>query len=253
MYGLMTGSGAERGRDLKMKRTVIFTGSRMAEARDARSYLEALGYQAVTVPEEICLWDETALRSFAEPYAPSLLGVVHPAPERILGSVESVSEEQWDRALNEGPLAAWCVTKVFCSLMKENGGGNMIYLNSIHAEKPVGNGALFSMGCGAVQMLAREANQDYSQYNINIYFIQKGITPTDPDSRSPVSGVYFGTDLRYPRREMPPEGHLNGLIAFLLRPEAAPVSGADLRADGGMTMFYTHRRKVEGRPSRENG
>ncbi len=231
-----------------MKQTVIFTDSRMAEAREAQSALKDLGYQVITVPEELCLWDENALRAFAEPYADSLLGVVHPAPDRILGSIESVSEEQWNRAVNEGPMAAWCATKVFCGLMKDHGGGSFIYLNSIHAEKPVGNGALFSMGCGAVQMLAREANQDYAQFNVRIYFVQKGITRTDPDSKSNVSAVYFGADLRYPQRELPRDGHLNGLIAFLLSPEAAPLSGADLRADGGMTMYYTHRRRVEGRP-----
>lgn len=220
----------------------------MAEARLAEAFLSSMDYRTVTVPREICLWDEDSLRTFAAPYASSLLGVVHPAPDRILGSVESVSEEQWEQAANEGPLSAWCVTKVFCGLMKEHGGGSMIYLNSIHSEKPVGYGALFSMGCGAVQMLCKEANQDYSQFGVNSFFIQKGIAQTDPDSRSPVSDVYFGTDLRYPQRKMPETGYLNGLIAFLLTPEAAPLSGADLRADSGMVMYYAHRRKVEGRP-----
>ena len=234
-----------------MRPTVIFTSARMAEARDARSYLESLDYEVVTVPEEVCLWDEDALRAFAASYASSLCGVVHPAPERILGSVESVTEEQWEQAANEGPLSAWCVTKVFCGLMQKNGGGSMIYLNSIHAEKPVGYGALFSMGCGAVQMLSREANQDYAESGVRTFFIRKGISRTDPDSKSPVSGVYFGTDLRYPQRRMPADGYLNGLIAFLLTPEAEPLSGSDLQADGGMTMFYTHRRKVEGRPYNE--
>ena len=231
-----------------MKRTVIFTDVRMAEAAQARAHLDGLGYRTVTVPKDVCLWVENALRSFAAPWQDSLLGVIHPAPDRILGSIEDVSEEDWDRASNEGAIAAWCVTKVFCGLMKDNGGGSMIYLNSIHAEKPVGRGALFSMGCGAVQMLAREACQDYGQFNVNVYFIQKGVTAADPDSRSPVSAVYYGTDLRYPKREIPEEGHLNGLIAFLLTPEAAPLTGSDLRSDGGMTLYYVHRRKVEGRP-----
>jgi len=231
-----------------MNKTVIFTSTAMAEAADAAAFLASRECQVVTVPGEVCLWDEDALRAFAAPYAASLLGVVHPAPERILGSVESVTEEQWVQATNEGPLAAWCVTKVFCGIMKENGRGSMIYLNSIHAEKPVGNGALFSMGCGAVQMLQMEANQDYAEFGVNTYFIQKGISSTDPESQSPVSGVYFGTDLRYPQRKMPEPGYLNDLIAYLLTPEAAPLSGADLRADAGMTMFYVHRRKVEGRP-----
>lgn len=231
-----------------MNNTVIFTSTAMAEAAEAAAFLAEQGYRVVTVPGEVCLWDEDALRAFAAPYVSSLLGVVHPAPERILGSVESVTEEQWVQATNEGPLAAWCVTKVFCGIMKENGRGSMIYLNSIHAEKPVGNGALFSMGCGAVQMLCKEANQDYAQFGVNTFFIQKGITPTDPESKSPVSTVYFGVDLRYPQRKIPEPGYLNDLIAYLLTPEADPLSGADLRADCGMTMFYVHRRKVEGRP-----
>ena len=232
----------------KKRRIVILTDDRMAEARDIREHLKSLGYRVETVPQEVCLWDEEALSSFAQPFAGEIAGVIHPAPERILTSIEAATEEQWAQASNEGPLAAWCVTKVFCGLMKEQGGGSMIYLNSIHAEKPVGYGALFSMGCGAVQMLAREANQDYGEFHVRTFFIQKGITGTDPDSKSPVSNVYFGTDLRYPEREMPQEGYLNGLVAFLLTPEAAPLSGSDLRADGGMTMYYTHRRKVEGRP-----
>ena len=231
-----------------MKQTIILTGDRMAEARDIRSHLLSLGYRVETVPETVCLWDEEALRFFALPFEDSITGVIHPAPERITGSVETLTAKQWDRAANEGPLAAWCVTKVFCGLMKEHGGGSMIYLNSIHAEKPVGFGALFSMGCAAVQMLSREACQDYGEFNVRTFFIQKGITDTDPDSKSPVSSVYFGTDLRYPQRKLPEKGWLNGLIEFLLTPEAAPLSGSDLRADGGMTLYYTHRRKTEGRP-----
>ncbi len=230
-----------------MKSIVVLTDDRMAEAREARDALRSAGWQVEVVPREICLWDEQALRAYAEPMAASLAAVIHPAPERIPGSVESVSEEQWQRATLEGPMAAWCVTKVFCSLMKEQGGGVLIYLNSIHAEKPVGMGSLFSMGCGAVQMLAREANQDYAAFGIRTYFIRKGITSADPDSRSPVSAVYCGVDLRYPQRRMPEPGELNGLIAFLLTPEAAPLAGSDLRADGGMTMYYAHRYPVEGR------
>ena len=34
---------------------------------------------------------------------------------------------------------------------------------------------------------------------------------------------------------------LNPLLAYLLSPEAAPLNGSDLRADGGMTMYYGQR------------
>ena len=231
-----------------MKDTIVLTRDGMAEARAARAHLQSLGYRVETVPPSVCLWDEAAVRAFAEPLAERIFGVIHPAPGRIPGAVADVSAEDWDRAADEGPMAAWCVTKVFCGLMRETGGGSMIYLNSIHAEKPVGLGALFSMGCGATQMLAREAAQDYGQFGVRVFFIQKGVSETDPDSRSPVSTLYYGADLRCASRKLQGPDALNGLIAFLMTDAAAPLTGADLRADDAMTLFYTHRRKVEGRP-----
>ena len=223
----------------------------MAEAGQACDALIERGWRVETVPKAVCLWDEAALSTWAAPFSGALAGVIHPAPAPVLGSVEAVTEEQWRRAADEGPMAAWCVTKVFCDLMKANGGGSMIYLNSIHAEKPVGHGALFSMGCAAAQMLSREVNQDYGEFGVRAFFIQKGITADDPDGRSPVSGLYYGVDMRYPTRKLPEAGYLNDLVAFLLTPGAAALSGSDLMADGGMTQYYTHRRRVEGRPYHE--
>ena len=156
-----------------VKDTIVLTHEGMAEARQVREHLAALGWRVETVPREIRLWDEAALAAWAAPLREALAGVIHPAPERILGGVETVTEADWQRAADEGPMAAWCVTKVFCDMMKESGGGSMVYLNSIHAEKPVGNGALFSMGCGAAQMLAREAAQDYGESGVRVFFIQK--------------------------------------------------------------------------------
>ena len=231
----------------RKENTIVLTDDRMEEARLARDFLTGEGWEVVTVPADIPLWDEDRLAAFAAPLAERLAGVIHPAPPRILCSIEAASEEDWERAANEGALAAWCVTKVFGNLFREKKHGSVIYLNSIHAEKPVGYVALFSMGCGAAQMLCREANQDYGTDGVCFYFIQKGITESDPPSRSPVSPLYCGVDLRYPERKMPESGELNGLIAFLLTPAARPLTGSDLRADGGMTMFYTHRHRVEGR------
>ena len=229
-------------------KSVVITDLRTAEMREARDYLAAEGWQVLVPPEGIRLWKEEEVRAFADTCPETLEGVIHPAPPPFQCPLEQSDEGLAAKARDEGVMAAWCVTKAAGAVFRAKKSGCLIYIGSIHAEKPVGRGALFSMGCGAVQMLAREACQDYGQFNVNVYFIQKGVTAADPDSRSPVSAVYYGTDLRYPKREMPKDGHLNGLIAFLLTPEAAPLSGSDLRSDGGMTLYYVHRRKVEGRP-----
>ncbi len=229
------------------RQRIIITDLRTREARDALAYFESLDFSAESVPEEICLWDEAALGAFAARRADDLAAVIHPAPPLSTCGFEQADEAMFARAGNEGAVAAWCVTKVFGEIFRRKHDGCIIYLNSIHAEKPVGRGFLFSMGCAATQMLAREANQDYGPDGVRTYFVERGITSDDPDGRSDVSPLYYGVDLRYPSRRMPPRGSLNALLGFLVTPEAAPLMGSDLRADGGMTMFYGHRRKREGR------
>lgn len=233
------------------KKTIIITDLRTQEARDALSYFAAQGWNALAVPENVCLWDEAALYAFAKEHAENLAAVIHPAPPLISCGFEEAGEEMFQQAGNEGAIAAWCVTKVFGGLLREKGEGAIIYLNSIHAEKPVGRGFLFSINCAAVQMLQKEANQDYGPEGVRTFFVQRGISQDDPDGKSDVSPLYYGVDLRYPSRRMPERGSLNGLLAFLTTPEAAPLMGADLRADGGMTMYYGHRRRVEGRDYHE--
>ncbi len=229
------------------QKTIIITDARSPQAQCAADYLAQQGYDVQVIPDTIPLWNEEALTAYAAQYADTLHGVIHPAPPKRLGGILSVSEEDWLAAREEGPIAAFCVTKVFCNIMREKQQGAMVYLNSIHAEKPVGEGMLFSMGCGAVQMLCREVNQDYGEQGVSCYFVQQGIYQGEEECISAVSPVYCGVDLRYPQRKIPAFDQLNGLLAFLMTEAAKPLTGSDLRADGGYTMFYTHRHKLEGR------
>lgn len=222
-------------------KTVVITDLRTREAEDAAAFLASEGYDVRTVPDGIPLWDEEALSGFARAAAPSLAGVIHPAPPLFLSPLLETTEEAFAEARDDGPLSAWCVTKVFGAVFREKREGCLIYLNSIHAEKPVGRGFLFSAGCGAVQMLAREVNQDYGTSGVRSYFIQRGPSASDPDARTDLSDLYYGVDLRYPARRMPAPGSLNPLLSFLLSPGAAPLAGSDLRADGGMVMYYGER------------
>ncbi len=226
---------------------VVITDLRTEPAKAAAEYLSGLGYEIVTPPDTVRLWKEEELTAFADPIKENLYGVIHPAPPIFKGGILEVTEEDWERESNQGAIAAFMVTKVFCGIFREKKGGTMIYLNSLHAEKPMGKGILFSLNCGAVDMLSREAAQDYSESGVNVFFVERGITTAD-DGRSNVSALYYGTDMRYPRRTTPKPDFLNGLLAFLLTDAAYPLSGQPIMCDAGMTGFYNqHRYKVEGR------
>ena len=59
---------------------VLITDLRTAEAQDACSFLSSKGYEVVTVPDGLPLWNPEPLSAFAETVADRLLGVIHPAP-----------------------------------------------------------------------------------------------------------------------------------------------------------------------------
>lgn len=221
--------------------TIVITRPDSAEMKSLKAYLAAQGHHVVSPPENCRLWDEAEIRAFASACPDDLSGVVHPAPPPFQCSLEKADEETVARARDEGPLAAWCVTKVFGGRFRAQGRGSLIYVGSVHAEKPMGYGFLFSGGCGAVQMLNREANQDYGTSGVHTYYIQKGPTVSDPDLANNLTHFFSGAALRYPARELPGADSLNPLIAFLLTPSAAMLAGSDLRADGGMSMYYGER------------
>lgn len=228
-------------------KTVLITDLRTRPARSAAAYLASLGYEVLKLPEEIRLWDEEALSAWALTYAEDLVGVIHPAPPMQVCGIQEIEHEAWDQAAWEGPVAAMIVTKVFCGIFRAKGQGALIYLNSIHAEKPVGQGYLYSLGCGAVEMLAKEVCQDYGAHHVGVYFVERGILEEDP-GQSGVSALYYGVDLRYPDRKIPSPGYLNELLAFLLTPGAMALSGAPIQADAGLLGFYGSHRDEEAPP-----
>lgn len=225
--------------------SVLITETRSADARSAAISLREAGYEVIS-GDGVRMWDEAEARALESRITSRLCGVIHMSPERILAGCESASDAQWNAALNEGALSALITTKVFAGRMAENGGGALIFLGSIHADKPVGGGFLYSINCAATQMLCREASQDYGARGVRCFYVERGISETDKNDPSSASQIYVGTQLRYPRRRMPEAGDLNALIKFLLTDGSWPLNGASLKADGGMTMFYGHRFREEG-------
>ena len=71
------------------------------------------------IPRTVPLWKEAPLRAWAaENLKGELTGVVHPATPPSLSPLLETTEEEYARARDEGPLAAWCVTKVFGEILR---------------------------------------------------------------------------------------------------------------------------------------
>jgi len=228
---------------------VWFTDNRDPVACAAAGYLAGRGWRVAlndlggeNMPgcegTRVDLADAGAVNAAVKAFADALRGVVHSAPPPLRASVEKADDGLWGSAFEGGALSSMLVTAAAGEHLAAMGRGAILYLGSMHAEKPMGHGFLHTIGCAATQMLCREAALDYGAKGVHCVYIQRGVMAHDMANRSAVSNQYIGAAFRYPRRRMPGPDSLCGLIEFLLSQAAAPLNGADLRADEGYTMYY---------------
>jgi len=238
-----------------MAKTIFITDDRCPAARAIAAHLVTEGYEVLisdcgAEPISGCtrvkasLCDQSALELLFEHLSSNLAGVIWTPPPPIHTSIEAASDEQWRLAFEQGALSSMTLTRVACQHMAQYGRGVMIYLGSIHAEKPMGYGFLHTMNLSATQMLCREVAIDYGRKGLSSFYIQRGIMQSDHENDNDITGQYTGIDIRNPLgRALEPQD-LCGLITFLLTDAARIINGTDIRADAGATMFYGLQREV---------
>jgi NADP-dependent 3-hydroxy acid dehydrogenase YdfG len=157
----------------------------------------------------------------------------------VRGGIEDTTDEMWKNSRDNFVVPMLNITQVVGKILMQNQKGSIIYLNSIHAEKPIGNGFLYSTGCAAVQALCREAALIYGSRSVGCYNVMRGIIEGEElYFTSDYSSIHHNSELRFPKERMPAATALNELCAFLLGDGAYILNGSDLNADEGFRLFY---------------
>lgn len=225
-----------------MKRTIFIINNNDAALTEVTKYLKSSTEYEIILSSDINV-DIDKIESITNYFDTiDLKAVIIPTSYHIGASIEDTTDEQWEQAFDSGALISMLMTRAAGEHFKAKGnGGVIIYFGSIHTEKPTGGDFLFSIQCSATQMICREAAMAYGKYNVNSFYIQRGLIEHDIDSVGKISNIYSATELRYPKLRMLDADSLNGLVGFLLTDEASPLSGSDIKADEGLTMYYGNR------------
>ncbi|WP_296948163.1 3-oxoacyl-ACP reductase family protein [uncultured Massilia sp.] len=110
-------------------------------------------------------------------------------------------------------------------------GGRIVNIGSMAADRAGGPGAaLYAMSKAAVAGLTRGLARDLGPRGITVNDVQPGPTETDIVADEGVR-AYLRTQI--PVGRMGRDSEIAGLVAYLVRPEAAFVNGAMLTIDGG--------------------
>jgi len=181
---------------------------------------------------------ERAVSTIVERYG-RLDGLVHCHWTMVRGGLIDSSPA----ALHDGFMAnakeAFLCTQAVGRYFIEHPPGSIVYVVSIHDEKPSGASLSFSMAESAIAMLAKEAALTLGRHQVRVNVIEWGAQAGD-DRRffSAVSALYDDYQSKVPSRRLGRPEDLANVVGFLLSAKSAHIHGATIRVDGGFLLHY---------------
>ena len=154
-------------------------------------------------------------------------------------SIRDCSLEQFDQVIEANLFSPWCATRAVVRKIGKSGKGAILYISSIHGSKPTGSTFSYSVACGGLNMLMREASQDLGRLNIRTNLLQVGPLPGDEDLFiSELSGVYHEAMEKVPLQRFCEPDEIASAAGFFCSDESSFCNGSILMMDGGFTGYY---------------
>jgi NAD(P)-dependent dehydrogenase (short-subunit alcohol dehydrogenase family) len=159
-------------------------------------------------------------------------------PGAAPGDAVSVSEEQWDHAMDIGLKSMFRAAKFAVPCLRAAGGGSIINVSSVHGQLVAPGWFVYDTLKSAVVGLSRQLATEYGPDGIRVNAICPGHIVTERFARQwqdHPDGLRFFAE-QYPLRRTGTPVDVANAIVFLCSDEAAFITGQALTVDGGLTI-----------------
>jgi enoyl-[acyl-carrier protein] reductase III len=244
---LVTGSGRGVGRAIALRLAregadVIVNYFRNREsAEETAAAISALGRRAQLVKANVAEEDDLtrlfeAVRAFG-----GLDVLVNNAASGYNRPVMEQRVKGWDWTLNINARAALFAAQQAAPLMQARGGGAIVNISSIGAQRVMPQYVLVGVSKAALESLTRYLAVELAPMGINVNAVSGGFVETDAlkyfSMAQPILADQAAFVARYiPAGRMVTPEDIAAVVAFLCTEDASMIRGQVIVVDGGLTL-----------------
>jgi enoyl-[acyl-carrier protein] reductase III len=169
--------------------------------------------------------------------------LVHNAASGYNRPVMEQRVKGWDWTLNINARAALFLAQRAAPLMQARGGGAIVNISSVGAQRVLPEYAVVGASKAAIEALTRYLAVEFAPMKIVVNAVSAGIVRTDALQHFPGMREHFEERFDYALERTPaarlvsPED-IAGVVAFLCSPEAFMIRGQTILIDGGATLGF---------------
>ena len=183
----------------------------------------------VTVSEQMENLVETTMAQFGR-----IDILVNNAARSFMRPLLKLREDGWDRIFDTNCKAVFLLSRAVARQMIEQGGGRIINITTVGAERGGRYLAAYHSSNAALKMLTMCMAAEWAQYNINVNAVGPGVTRThfskplwgNPDLAERIVSAI-------PKGRIAEPGEIVGAVLFLASDASSFITGQTIYVDGG--------------------
>jgi len=146
-----------------------------------------------------------------------------------------MDEDTWDRVIDTNLKGTFFCSVEAARLMRESGGGAIVNVSSVVAERGMRNLAAYAASKGGIDALTRQLAVELAAYGIRVNTFAPGATNVERNLADDPSYLSTWAPLIPLGRVAEPEEMVAPAV-FLASDESAQVTGQRFSVDGGWTV-----------------
>ncbi|HEV7666609.1 MAG TPA: enoyl-[acyl-carrier-protein] reductase FabL [Chloroflexota bacterium] len=160
----------------------------------------------------------------------SASGVNKPATE--------LTAHHWDWTLNVNARGAWLCAKAALPLMQTRGGGAIVSISSLGAQRVMSDYFLVGVSKAALEAVTRYLSVEFAPHGVRVNAVSGGLVETDALKSFPWgTAVISQMTKKTPAGRMVEPEDLAGVVAFLCSEAASMIRGQTITVDGGYSLL----------------